>query len=243
MSNGTLLALLSSVLGGTLVAVVNHLLARDRMRAESKKLNAEADKIIAETTQLMAGVEPESDALLVVHHPPAGWGIAGTQPELYSVQLEPGRDPKTHTVLISSSTEATNRGFVTVMQQCNASAFESRRVQLTGVAKTEGVEGFVGFWVRIDNRHGDMVAFDNMGDRPIVRTTPWETYRVVVDIPDDGSLVSYGVILNGRGKVWVDSIDVVSASDTVPLTGKVYSVRDRGLHRHPVNGEFADTET
>lgn len=50
-------ALISGILGGIIVAVVNHLLARNKTAAEIDKLRAETDKIRAETTKLTGEVE------------------------------------------------------------------------------------------------------------------------------------------------------------------------------------------
>lgn len=50
-------SLLSALLGGVVVAVVNHLFTRRKTDAEAKKLEAEADKIRAETQKLVKEME------------------------------------------------------------------------------------------------------------------------------------------------------------------------------------------
>lgn len=50
-------ALISGILGGVLVAVVNHLLSRNKSAAEIEKLRAETDKIRAETGKLTNELE------------------------------------------------------------------------------------------------------------------------------------------------------------------------------------------
>lgn len=56
---GAALSLLSALVGGVVVAIVNHLFTRRKTDAEAKKLEAEADKIRVETQKLvdeMAGI-------------------------------------------------------------------------------------------------------------------------------------------------------------------------------------------
>ncbi len=45
----------------------------------------------------------------------------------------------------------------------------------------------------------EMVAFDNMHDRPIKGTTGWQQYEVVLDIPRDSTGISFWILLDGTG--------------------------------------------
>jgi hypothetical protein len=63
MSSGDLISiipsLVSGVIGGVVVAIVNHLLTRRKTEAEIKKLEAETTKILAETKQMIGAVSYE----------------------------------------------------------------------------------------------------------------------------------------------------------------------------------------
>jgi hypothetical protein len=56
-------ALISGVLGGVIVAVVNHFLTRNKQNAEIEKLRAETEKIRAETSKLNSNVTDLSSAV------------------------------------------------------------------------------------------------------------------------------------------------------------------------------------
>ncbi len=56
MATEIITALISSVVGGLLVAIVNHLLTRRRTEAEVEKLKAEAEKIRAETEKVRSEI-------------------------------------------------------------------------------------------------------------------------------------------------------------------------------------------
>jgi len=81
-----------------------------------------------------------------------------------------------------------------------------------------------------------MVAIDNMQDRPIKGTTGWQRYEVVLDVPQDSTGISFGILLDGAGEVWLSStkFDVVGAD--VPVTGS----GDRKIPDKPVNLEFTE---
>ena len=55
------------------------------------------------------------------------------------------------------------------------------------------------------------LAFDNMGNRKIEGTTQWTKYSVVLDVPEDAAAIAFGLLMAGKGQVWVDDLafDVV----------------------------------
>lgn len=57
MNTEIIVALITSVIGGSLVAIVNHILTRRKNDAEIKKLEAEIDKLRAETKKTLAEAE------------------------------------------------------------------------------------------------------------------------------------------------------------------------------------------
>jgi len=76
-----------------------------------------------------------------------------------------------------------------------------------------------------------MVAFDNMHDRPIKGTTGWQQYEVVLDIPRDSTGISFWILLDGTGKVWLSrtKFDVVGTGVSITGTG------ERKIPDMPVN--------
>jgi hypothetical protein len=76
-----------------------------------------------------------------------------------------------------------------------------------------------GLWMRVDAPKRRSVSFDNMQNRPITGTSDWRSYAVVLDVPAESESISFGVLLAGQGRVWIDNVrfEVVDAS--VPVTG------------------------
>jgi hypothetical protein len=93
-----------------------------------------------------------------------------------------------------------------------------KRVRLSGYVRTEGVENWAGFWMRVDGPGYELLSFDNMEDRPVKGTADWRKYDVVLDVPARAVNVMFGLILAGRGKAWFDGVTLEPVGADVPTT-------------------------
>ncbi len=57
-----------------------------------------------------------------------------------------------------------------------------------------------------------------MGNRPIKGTTDWKKYKVVLDVPSNSNLINIGILLSGKGEVWVSNLKFEIVDKTVPTT-------------------------
>jgi hypothetical protein len=80
------------------------------------------------------------------------------------------------------------------------------------------------------------LAWDNMQDRPIRGSTGWQRVAVVLDMPQDSKRMLFGLLLTGKGRVWIDDVSLDVVDDTVPVTDI--------MHRwpHPEKPENLDFE-
>lgn len=139
-------------------------------------------------------------------------------------------------------------GFGAVAQRLSAAEYAGRRIVLSGWVKTERAGGTVQFWLRVD-AGARVVAFDNMGDRPVSGTEPWTQYQLALDVPHDASVVAFGVLLRGSGRAWADDLalaigdarEVASTDMLRPGDSPRHLSREpAGLPRRPVNLGFED---
>ena len=72
--------------------------------------------------------------------------------------------------------------------------------------KTEQLDGWAGFWLRVDGRETPNLFFDNMSGRPVTETTPWGRHRIEAVVPEDGEWLCYGIVLFGGGRLWADDL-------------------------------------
>ncbi|MFD0717605.1 helix-turn-helix transcriptional regulator [Paenibacillus sp. GCM10027626] len=128
-------------------------------------------------------------------------------------------------------------GFATMMQVFKANEYRGRRLQLSGFLKTLNVEQWCGLWMRIDGKEQEILQFDNMCNRPVTGTAEWNRYNIVLDVPQSSETISFGALIIGKGRVWVDSLRFDTVSESVPTTNmeEEAEVPDR-----PVNLNFEE---
>ena len=149
---------------------------------------------------------------------PDGWQLVGRGAEDYTVGVEYDALRGSDTAFLRSKTPEP-RGFGALLKGIDAKKFRGQRIRMTGQIKSVAVDGWAGMWMRIDGKNG-MLEFDNMQERPIQGTVDWKKYEIVLDIPQDGDQIVFGVMLYGRGEVWFDDVALDRVGANVPTTGR-----------------------
>ena len=108
--------------------------------------------------------------------------------------------------------------YYTIMQQFNAERFRRKRVRFAAFVKAQDVEGWAGLWMRLDGRFDETLKLDNMQNRPIRGTSEWSLYSCVLDVPPETELINIGILLAGKGQVWVDNTSFQEVDQSVPVT-------------------------
>lgn len=187
-------------------------------------------KIPIATTVILA------TCIFAVHaNVPRGWRLAGSKPAEFEVGVDAGQTYQSHSSAFLKSKQPTVDGFGTLMQGINAEQYKGKKVRLSALVKSEEVVGWAGLWMRLDQGK-DVVAFDNMQDRPIKGTSGWQRYEVVLDAPKDATGISFGILLAGGGEVWLSGTKFDVVGPEVPVT----SPSDGKVPDRPVNLEFAE---
>ena len=163
---------------------------------------------------------------------PRGWLAAGSHPSGYEMGLDPGAGPDRGGAAYIKAGEDP-QGFATLMQTFKADAYRGKRLRFSAAVRAEGVEKWAGLWMRVDGGTDQMLAFDNMANRPITGTRDWETHAVVLDVPEQSSRVALGILLGGAGQVWMAEGRVEPVGLDVPTTDIGAVMSD-----HPVNLSF-----
>ena len=168
-----------------------------------------------------------------------GWILSGQSPQKYRLYMdEKIFNTATKSACLKSIEEECDLSdFATIMQQFNAKNFLKKRVRLSGFIKAQDVTGWCGLWVRIDDVYNNVLKFDNMQFRPITGTTEWNHYSCVVDTPENSHVISIGMLLSGKGQVWLDNVsfqEVDLNTKTTDQTSDVY------YPDYPVNLTFEE---
>jgi erythromycin esterase len=98
--------------------------------------------------------------------------------------------------------------FGNLMQKIDAAPYRGRTVRYrASVRRSDESASRAQLWIRVDRENGDTGFFDNMGDRPIV-STEWAEYEITGAVAEDAASISFGVMLFGRGPVWIDDVSL-----------------------------------
>lgn len=149
---------------------------------------------------------------------PTGWFLSGSKPASYEVGIDAQAAYNGHPSAYLKAKVADTGGFGTLSQAFRADKYAGKRLRLSAFAKSDGVVDGAGLWLRVD-KDKDIVAMDNMQDRPIKGTTGWQKYELVLDVPQDATGIFFGVLLSGQGTVWLNSAKFEVVGANVPTTG------------------------
>ena len=172
---------------------------------------------------LAAGI---AAALLANAAAPQGWFLAGSKPANYDtgVDRETVYNARPSAYL---KAKADQEGFGTLMQSFLADPYVGKRVRFSGYAKSDSVARWAGLWMRVDGKGSNQtLAFDNMQDRPIKGTTGWQRYEVVLNVPQGATGIALGILLDGPGQVWLNSLNIEVVGTDVPVTGRSANLPD-----------------
>jgi RNA polymerase sigma factor (sigma-70 family) len=101
--------------------------------------------------------------------------------------------------------DAADNDFGTLGQAIQAKAYLGKRVRLTGYVKTDDAEQGAALWMRVDGK-GATLAFDNMDDRRVKGTKGWTKCDVVLFVPEKATTITFGMLLSGKGRAWLDDV-------------------------------------
>ena len=168
------------------------------------------------------------------------WRVVGSQNSSYEFGIDESVAQEGKASASIRSIKDTINGYGAFMQSIEPDKYYGRRVRMTGYLKTENVSGYASLWLRVDS-DTITVAFDNMhigaSDRSIKGTTDWKRYAIVLDVPANSTLISYGALLSGTGQVWFDNVAIEIVDTSVATTG-VFAPSDE-QHPRKENGAFA----
>lgn len=174
--------------------------------------------------------------------PPAGWGGGGKGYELLLDKTEKHAGKASGSVKATADAEdfgALNQGF-------RADEYRGKRLRLSAFVKAKDVDDWSGLWMRVDGKDKTGLAFDNMQERAIKGTSDWKRYEIVLDIPADAEEIYFGILLAGKGQVWIDDVNFAVVGNDVKTTGRELEPQktdrelSKDLPKRPKNLDFEE---
>jgi hypothetical protein len=168
---------------------------------------------------------------------PNGWILAGSNPRDYEIGQDTYDPYSGYFCEYLKSSISRPQGYVTLMQVIKSDDYKGNRISFSGYVKAKFVANWAGLWMRVDDVIGRPLSFDNMSERPIVGNSDWVKYEVVLDVPMSSSEISFGVLLDGRGQIWFDKLDIKLVDMTVPVTDRL---KNKVENTEPINLDFEE---
>lgn len=153
--------------------------------------------------------------------PSAGWSPRQTVEGSYEMQIQNTTSGDRQNVSTIKSLQKKVEGFGNIMKSIKPDLYLGKTVRLTGYIKSENVKSWAGLWMRTDYYKSKVLSFDNMQNRGISGTTDWAKYEIVLFVPVDATVISYGALLDGTGQIWFDEVKLEIVEDTIPETGSI----------------------
>lgn len=136
---------------------------------------------------------------------PEMWSTAGAG---YTIRIDDTVKKAGNNSLLIEAPADRKEGTAGIASISFPAGYEGKEIELSGYIKLENVaDGFAGLWLRIDGENG-VLQFDNMMSRNIKGTADWTKYTIKLPLPADGERILMGALLTGKGKIWVDDLEV-----------------------------------
>jgi hypothetical protein len=168
---------------------------------------------------------------------PKGWFRAGSHPKEYEMVVD---HSVTHGGMASACLKCSASrasGFGTLMQTFSADSFRGKRLRLSGYVRAKDVRDWAGLWMRVDGPKNEVLAFDNMQQRAVKGTRDWRKYEIVLDVPERADQIAFGLLLTGKGQVWMDDLKFEAVGKDVHTTGCELNQR---IPKAPKNLDFEE---
>jgi hypothetical protein len=170
--------------------------------------------------------------ILVEETSPQGWWLnceKALESVKASIDEHAGRNRNACTHLRPTNSEIVPK----LTKSFPSTQYRGNRIKMSGWVKTKMLTQTAQLWVRIDNDDDDYKSaitrpgcFDNMDDRPIISTTDWTKYELVVDVSEQSKTIVFGLFMRGEGEAWLDEVSFEIVTKDVPLSGKYVQAHD-----------------
>lgn len=148
---------------------------------------------------------------------PEPWIVAGKSPEMYEAGVDvDGSGSGNKGAKYLRMVKGDGKSWGTLMQQFSAEQYRGKRVRLQADVMTHAVSDWAGLWMRVDRPQMHGAAFYNSQDKPMKGTMVWERRSVVLDVAEDATVVSLGVISSGSGETYIDNLSLEVVGKDVP---------------------------
>jgi hypothetical protein len=146
---------------------------------------------------------------------PAQWHVTGKDAKKFTAGIDQSDGAKGAKFLANSGDD--DKAWAALSQGISPQNYAGQRIRFRARVRTQDISNWAGLWMRVDSQGHPGAAFYNSQDKPIKGTTDWQERSVVLDVPQEGAVIVFGVINNGKGQVWMDRLGFEQVGQDVPV--------------------------
>ncbi len=148
------------------------------------------------------------------------WVKTGSSPQNYQMGTDIAANTEGAGLATIKSISNSGIGFGALMHQLEPSTFAGKRVKVTGIVKTNGVEDWGGIWLSVNQPvSSQTVRLDNMKHSNYSGSTKgYMMSEIVMDVPVNSTGIAYGSLLKGKGQIFTGRVFFDIVDKNVPLT-------------------------
>ncbi|MCI0396667.1 MAG: hypothetical protein L0332_00100 [Chloroflexi bacterium] len=162
---------------------------------------------------LRARLQPDGLANHWVSTPLTGWFVSGDTKQYEADTDESSGYGDSLSAFLRSREPAA--GAATLVQMLSAARYRGQRVSLTLVLRTAGVTGQAAPWLRIDGIKPYYIL-GLASPAGLSGDADWTMIELILDVPEEAYVITFGVYLEGSGQVWVDEVHLGAVGDEAP---------------------------
>lgn len=147
-----------------------------------------------------------------------GWGLWGSNPGDYTIGVDPNVTQHGMASASLGSSVPDPQGFGTLSRSFVPNSYRGARLRMRGMVKADTVMNWAGLWMRVDGGPNQTLSFDNMQGRPITGTRDWQPYEIVLDVSQESTFLAFGILLAGKGRVWLSEVTFETVGQDVATT-------------------------
>lgn len=148
---------------------------------------------------------------------PSGWHI-GEEKQHFRAMYD---DKVFHSGKSSAFLQSTGyieKDWNTLLQYCKPGEYAGKRIKFTAWVRTENLKHYAQVLLMADGVIKNPRS-EKIQAQTFTGNNDWRKVELVLDIPEEAAVFSYGILLEGKGKVWIDDITIeILSSDN--NTGK-----------------------
>jgi hypothetical protein len=146
------------------------------------------------------------------------WGPTGTHPQEYEMGGNPF-DKKNQDIAFIKSKNDLAQGFAGYATSLATKDFPDTRIKLSCDLKLIDVANQASVWMRVDGKDNSVLGFDNLQTRPPAKDIDgWQHHYIVLDIPDESSRLLFGLLLAGKGELYVKNMALEAVDNSTQTT-------------------------